>query len=325
MGERAGTATLRATQLPTLAPGVLASLRRAAGRQAIFPLMQPLIVSGELLPRRANAALWAGTAAAIDLLVPRFRETAVDNIVAVYGDAISQSKARRLAAESVRSFARSMADVPRLHRCSKRELLAMVEIRGFEKIEAALSRGRGIVGIAPHMGNWELLACALAARGVPIAAVAAALHDPRLGAYLASLRARWGVRTIVKNGHCSTREALTVLRRGEMLGTLGDLHTRGDAISAPFLGRMSRVPAGPVRLALRTNAALLPMCIVRGPAGRYAAEVLDPIPLGGSGSRESDVASGVRRVAEALGSFVLRRPVEWLWVHDRWPSRRGRA
>ena len=325
MGERAGTATLRATQLPTLAPGVLAALRRAAGRRAIFPLMQPLILSGELLPRRANAAVWAGAAAAIDLLVPRFRDAAVDNIIAVYGDEISPPRARRLAAESVRSFARSMADVPRLLRCTKQELLALVEIRGFEKIEAALARGRGVVGIAPHMGNWELLACALAARGVPIAAVAAALHDPRLGAYLASLRARWGVRTIVKNGLSSTREALTVLRRGEMLGTLGDLHTRGDSVSAPFLGRMSRVPAGPVRLALRTGAALLPMCIVRGAAGRYAAEVLDPIPLGESGSRESDVASGVRRVADALGGFVLRRPEEWLWMHDRWPSGRGRA
>src|SRR5262245_7183906 len=108
MGERAGTAILRATQLPTLFPGVLTSLRRAAGRRSIFPLLQPLILSGEVLPRRANAEVWAWTASAIDLLVPRFRETAVDNIRAVYGDEISPPQARRLAAESVRSFARSM-------------------------------------------------------------------------------------------------------------------------------------------------------------------------------------------------------------------------
>lgn len=325
MGERADTATLRTADLPTLAPCFWRSVRRSAGRNLLFPILQPWILASEFLPRRVSAALWEGLGGAGAALAPRLTARAYENISSVYGDEVDPELRRSIARRSLQRFARNCADVPRLRRLSRARLLDLVDLRGFDRLERAIAAGRGVVGIAPHMGNWEVLACHLSARGVRVSAVAAGLCDPRLARYLASVRARWGVTTIVKDGPRATRDAIAVLRRGEMLGALVDLHTRGDAVRVPFLGRPSRVPAGPVRLALRTGAALVPMWIARGAAGRYVAEILDPIDLDETGSSEAGVERGVRRVAEILGGIILARPEEWLWVHDRWPGRGGAA
>ncbi|MFN0150204.1 MAG: lysophospholipid acyltransferase family protein [bacterium] len=320
MGERADTATLRTADLPTLAPCFWRAARRSAGHHLLFPLLQPWLAAAEYLPRRASESIWSGIGSAAAALVPGAYARASSNIRCVFGADLHSDAVRAMAVHSLDAFARNSADVPRLRRLSRSRLLDLVEIRGLEKLERALAARRGVVGIAPHMGNWEVLACYLSARGVRVSAVAAALCDPRLGRYLADVRARWGVATIVKDQPRASRDAIAVLRRGEMLGTLMDLHTRGDAIRVPFLGRPSRVPAGPVRLALRTGAALVPMWIVRGSAGRYSAEVLDPIDLGASGSREADVERGVRRAAAVLSEIILARPAEWLWMHNRWPA-----
>jgi KDO2-lipid IV(A) lauroyltransferase len=207
---------------------------------------------------------------------------------------------------------------------SRRELLALVDVRGLDRLEAVIARGRGVIGIAPHIGNWEVLAAALAARGVPLTALAAELYDERLGRFALEARARWGVATIVKGRAGAMREALAVLHRGEMLGALVDLHTRDEGVTVSFLGRESHAAAGPVRLALRTGAALVPMAIARLASGRYAAEIEEPLALARTDDAERDVHDGVRRTAAALEGAILRWPEQWLWMHDRWPAQGAR-
>lgn len=321
MRERGDIATFGTERLPALAPGVVASLARALRREILYGVVRPALYAGEVLPCALSGVVYSSASLAICSLSPRLRRRALANVVSAFPE-INVADARRIAAASFRAIGQSAADVPRLRRMSRAALLDLVAIEGFERLEGALARGRGVLGIAPHLGNWELLAAALAARGIPLTAVAAELYDPRLGRYLAAARARWGVGTIVKGTPGATREALAVLQKGEMLGTLIDLHTRDEGIAVPFLGRESHTAAGPLRLALRTGAAVVPMAIVRAPRGRYAVEIREPLALEGTGDSSRDLEESVRRAAAALDSFIRAHPEQWLWVHDRWPRPR---
>ncbi len=315
---------LRTERLPVLSPWSLRALGRVARREVLYAVGRPGLFAGEILPRFASGALYGGAASALFTLFPRLRRRAIANVARVFPE-LTPPAARRVALASFRAVGRCAADVPLLRRVSRAALLDLVEIHGFGRLEAALARGRGVVAIAPHLGNWEVFAAALAARGVPVTAVAAELYDPRLGRYLVGARRRWGVGTIVKGTPGATREALGVLQRGEMLGTLIDLHTRDEGVAVPFLGRTSHVAAGPIRLALRTGAAVVPMAIVRAADGRYAAEIREPLALGATDESARDVEEGVRRAAAALEAFIREFPDQWLWMHDRWPARRDPA
>jgi KDO2-lipid IV(A) lauroyltransferase len=320
MRDRADMATLSARVVPVLAPGLAKRARRSVVRHVAFPLLSPLLAASEFLPRSATAALWERLFLGVRHLAPALRRRAERNIAATLGTRLAPADVALLSRECFRSLGRAAADVPRLRRVSRGDLLGLVRMTGFEHVERALAAGRGVVAVAPHVGNWEVLACYLAARGVPIAAAAADVYDPRLGEYLAAVRKRWGVTTIVRGEAGASRRAITTLRRGEMLGTLIDLRTRRDGVRAPFLGRDTNVPAGPIRLALRAAAPIVPIWIHLAYDGRYVAEALEPIQLPRSGDPERDLHGGVRRVLAILGEFVRRCPEQWLWMHDQWPS-----
>jgi KDO2-lipid IV(A) lauroyltransferase len=294
-------------------------MRRVAREWAVYAVARPAMLAAEILPRAASAAMYANASLALCALSPRLRRRAFRGVRLAF-PGIDQTAARRLVIASFRAIGRSASDVPRLRRMSGEALRDLVTIRGLEKLERALSRRRGVVGIAPHLGNWEILAAALAARGIPLTAVAAELYDPRLGRYVVSARERWGVGTIMKGTPGATREALSVLHRGEMLGTLIDLHTRDDGITVPFLGRASHMASGPIRLALRTGAAVVPMAIVRASDDRYVAEIREPLRLDDTGDASRDLEQGVRSAATALEAFIRENPEQWLWIHNRWPT-----
>src|SRR5262245_59586735 len=280
MRDRSDAATLGTERLAGLGGGEWEALggaarrsaRRTARKWALYALARPALYAGEILPRSASAAIYANASLALCSLTPRLRRRALRSVQCAFPE-MDLLSARRLVIESFRAMGRSASDVPRLRRMSREALLDLVSIRGLPNLEAAIARGRGVVGIAPHLGNWEVLAAALTTRGIPLTAVAAELYDPRLGRYLVSARERWGVGTIVKGAPRAAPEAIAVLQRGEMLGTLIDLHTRDDGITVPFLGRASHMASGPIRLALRAGAAVVPMAIVRARDGRYVADI----------------------------------------------------
>jgi KDO2-lipid IV(A) lauroyltransferase len=322
MRDRAETATLRTTRIPSLSLDWLTTFRRAAWREAAYALLRPGLVLGEIVPRCVSAFVYEHAALCAYACAPALRRRAEANVRRALPSARDPRASRRVARRCFRAVGRAAADIPRLRRLGGGALSRLVDFRGLEHLDAALCRGRGVIGVAPHLGNWEVLAAALAARGTPLTALAADLYDARLSEYILDVRGRWGVATIVKGRPGAMREALAVLRRGEMLGALVDLHTRDDGATVSFLGRESRVAAGPVRLALRTGAAVVPMAIARTPSGRYAVEVQPPLDLAETGDPDADLTGGVRRVAAAMEAFILRWPEQWLWMHDRWPSAR---
>ena len=117
--------------------------------------------------------------------------------------------------------------------------------RGSQVLDEALEGGRGVIFVTGHVGNWELMAAALASLGYPIHTVAKRSYDPRFTEMIEQTRADFGVRAIYRGDAGAAAAMIRVLRKNGVLGFLIDQDTDVPSVYAPFFGRAAKTPSGP--------------------------------------------------------------------------------
>ena len=191
-----------------------------------------------------------------------------------------------------------------------------IEASSRERFEAARAKGRGVVLAASHTGNWDLVACALAASGVPLRIITKHLACPGLDRFWQSTRRAHGVRLTPARGAMSI--ALSSLRGGETVVSMIDQVPEGGsrAVTAPFLGAEAWIDCAPFVFAARAGAPLL-VVAARRERGKHVAEVLTVLepPLRPNASWVDEAS---RQATTALETFVRAHPGAWLWMHRRW-------
>ncbi|MGQ0722823.1 MAG: lysophospholipid acyltransferase family protein [Candidatus Eiseniibacteriota bacterium] len=221
----------------------------------------------------------------------------------------------RIVREMFRAIGRNLVDLFRLPRIGAEGFARIVSFEGLEHLDRALARGRGVVILSAHLGNWEVLAAALAARGYPMTIIARRIFDERSDRLLNRWRRACGIRVVTRQE--GLYPAVRALRRGEIVGTLADQDTGGPSVFADFFGRPARTPEGPFRIARRTGAALVPLWIHLGRDGVHRVQVLPEVP-------EPTTAGGAREDAERwhriLEEAVRLHPEQWVWYHRRWKT-----
>lgn len=185
-------------------------------------------------------------------------------------------------------------------------------------LEAALARGKGVVFVSGHVGNWELLARRVALAGFPCQTIAKETTDPRLTALVERFRASARLRSIWRGQPGAAKQMLRALRAGEILGLLIDQDTRVQSVFVPFFGHLASTPRAAADLALRTEAAVVLGFCQREASGRYRLsmrEVERPA---------ADAPRAALALTEALTlgieQAIRQAPEQWVWMHRRWKT-----
>jgi KDO2-lipid IV(A) lauroyltransferase len=184
-----------------------------------------------------------------------------------------------------------------------------IAFRGLDHLEALRRRRRGAVIITCHLGNWEVAALELAARGFVLNVVTGEQLGP-LGAAVRRHKARHGIRVVrLADG---MRPLYRALERGELVVLLidGDVYRRAD--DAPFFAAPTPLPFGALRLARATGAALIPAAMVRTGAQRYRVLIETPV------ASDGEDASIMRRLLAPLESQIAAHPHQWCLFRPLW-------
>ena len=184
---------------------------------------------------------------------------------------------------------------------------AECRFHGWERLETARARGRGVVLAVPHTGNFEI-AGSHAARdaGLPIHAVAGIQLRAAWTEELRRRQAESGL-PILPPGFASWRRLPGLLAANEVVALLVDGNLfRGGLVVDAFGGRTT-FPRGPAKLCARTGAALLPAYALRRPDGTHEARFLEEIPVDALG-----VDGATNRLAEALAAVLREHPDQWM-------------
>jgi KDO2-lipid IV(A) lauroyltransferase len=183
-------------------------------------------------------------------------------------------------------------------------------------LERALARGRGVMLVAGHLGNWELAGSYFAARGLPIEAVARQMENPLFDGFLNRTRQRIGLKVIWDGD--AVRRVPRVLRENGVVAFLIDQGAAGLASTwVPFFGRLAKTPRGPAVFALRLQSPVLFVAPLRKPDGRFTMH-LEEVVVQETGDRNTDVDRIVASYTAALERWVRRAPGQYFWHHRRW-------
>jgi len=249
------------------------------------------------------------------------RRTVVERqLTAAFPDR-SPAEIERIARAAYANLGRTSVETAILPSYDPGQIIELFEdVQGWNIVEALLSRGKGLIIVTGHLGNWELGGAYAAARGLPIDAVARHMANPLFDRYLTRTRQRIGM-TVVHDED-AVRRVPRSLRGGRAVAFVVDQGAVGLASTwVPFFGRYAKTPRGPAVFALRLDTPIVFGVALRRPSGRFELN-FEHIEARDTGDRESDVDRIVADYTAALERWVRRAPEQYFWHHRRWKHQR---
>lgn len=273
------------------------------------------------LPRRSAERLGERVGGLVHGALGIRRVMVEENLRHAFGDA-SPEWIRTTTRDAYRHLGREAATLLRLSRLDAEEVVRRTEISpaDWAEFQEVLAEGKGAILVTGHFGNWEIAAAAVASRGIPVAAIIKRLGNRLLDARLEALRARLGVESIEM--HRANQEVPRFLRRGGVVGIVGDQDARRSGVFVPFLGRPASTHRGPALFSLRLDAPVY-ACVARrlpGGEGCYAVRG-HRVAVERTGDLAADVARLTAQLAAALEAEIVDAPEQYFWFHRRWKTR----
>jgi KDO2-lipid IV(A) lauroyltransferase len=186
---------------------------------------------------------------------------------------------------------------------------------------AARERGKGVLVVTGHLGAWELSSFYHSLVGYPMGMVIRRLDNSLVDAFVNRIRTRHGNRVIHKDDFA--RGLILAMRSGETVGILMDTNmTPPQGVFVPFFGVEACTASGLARVALKTDAAVLPGFLLWDEARRrYVLRFGEQMDLIRTGDADADVLANTAAFTAAIERCVRANPEQWLWMHRRWKTR----
>ncbi len=265
---------------------------------------------GYPLARRAGTLLYH--------VSPRLRRALADNMRHVLGPGASEEQVRAATRTLCGNIAKGHYELFRVSRLTPEEIRHMVRIEGIEHFHAAKQPGKGVIVVSAHLGNVDIVIQAPLAYGISIMGPTMHVQPERLFRYILKLRQSHGLRLIPIDG--PLLPVVRALKKGELVGLPMDRVIAESTRVVEFFGAPTRLPDGPVRLALRTGAVLLPAFARRLADDRFLIQVEPPLEMEKTGDQEADIAAGMEQVVRIMERYIARSPDQWLIAAPLWPA-----
>lgn len=254
-------------------------------------------------------------------LIVRHRRLALRNAALIYGQEKSPQELREMIRrtfinascfgwETLCLYARNMTD-------GKVQDLVK-EVEGFEHLKEASARGRGVIGLGAHLGNFAILGKKLQGLGFAPTSIMRQMRDGKLENMFDTMRERFGERWIPKFPLSrAIKESIAWLNAGKLLMVYLDQRS-GRGVEVDFMGLPTPTPTGAAVFALKTGAAVLPIVNVQTPEGYYKLIIGAEIPLIRTGEHKQDILLNTARFNKAIEKYIRLYPDQWFWFHNRW-------
>lgn len=296
-------------------------LAQAIRRKSVYSIALMFDRLFNYLPRPLSLFVgsWLGLVA--HKIVTRDQMRMFRHLSIAYENSLSASEKTVIGRTFYISSGRNIADLMRFSSLHTDEILKVVDCSGLKYFERAYNRGKGVLGITGHLGNFELLAAYLVKLGYKVGAIGRKLADSKLNNLLLEKRQKMGI--VNFDSAEPPQKIISWLRAGGAIGAAIDLDsTKLRSVFLPTFGRISKVPAGQSIIAARTGAALIPMVCIRTNLGRYQVIIKPEIPIAytSNGGSKADIIQTTLDCHHVLEELIDQYHEQWIWMHNRWHS-----
>ena len=273
-----------------------------------------------VLPRSMARGLASGATKLLLSLLPKLRKTAEFNLQLAFPE-WSDARRRAVMNGMTRNLGWMAAEFARLPKYTRENIESVVMLDGHENFLEGKSRGKGVIYLTGHIGAWELSSYAHALYGFPLHYMARPLDNALLDRLVNEYRGGSGNKPIFKNE--AARMMLKVLKESGTIGILADQNTMpGEGVFVDFFGKAACTTTGIARVALHTDAAVVPgYAYWDENLRKYRLRFEPPVELTRSGDLERDVKENTQRFTKILEEIIRKHPEQWVWIHARWKNR----
>ena len=244
------------------------------------------------------------------------KKIVMNNIRVITAGSVDGKDLDRMARDVFRNFAKYLADFFSFSKISQEYMNRYVKLEGLDNIDEALSKGRGVILLSAHIGNWELGGAVASSAGYPLSGVVLTHQNKRINDFFTRQRLAGNVKPIEIG--ISLKSCYGLLKSNGILALLGDRDFTKSGIRIEFFGKRALIPKGPAVFSYRIGSAIVPIFMVREDGDRFRLVAEGPIYPDRTEPEEESVRKVTKRYLAVIESYVRKYPTQWFIFKDIW-------
>jgi len=222
---------------------------------------------------------------------------------------------RRIRRQMFRNFAKYLVDFLRFPLLDKEYIKKNIRIENLDYFAQVQAKGKGVIALTAHIGNWELGGVVISLLGYPLWAVVLPHPHKKVNVFFDRQREAKSLKVIPLKK--ATRLCFKVLKEKQILGLVGDRNFSDHGVVVDFFGRPTLFPKGPAELAIKTQAAIVPGFMIRNKDDSYTLKIEAPIEVNNPYSQEAlkEIVNQYKNIFEA---WIRQYPEQWFMFQKFW-------
>ncbi len=245
----------------------------------------------------------------------RQRQRLIENYRHILGQNTPNRVLERTACQAFKNLAVCYADLLRVPVMKKKT--ARIGKLDRRTIDQVMAKGRGVILVTGHIGNWDLAGVFLSALGYPISAVVEPIPRGWMKTFN-RYRSACAMETIPIPDRHRIRRAIENKR---LLALVADRDLTGTGILCPAFGAQRYFPKGPAVYSLRYNVPIVIGYFVKQEKQNsppYLGVIEGPLEFQATNNMESDIIKLTHLIARRLNEIISRYPDQWLVFNADW-------
>lgn len=248
--------------------------------------------------------------------VAGYRKTVVfDNIQKAFPD-YDRNMVRQTAKKFYHHFCDVILESAIYHFYSESKAMKRMSYRNPELLNELFAKGKMVMAVTAHYGNWEYLNTLALASDYPVAAIYKPLNIKQFNQMMKRNRTRFGV--MVTPMEKIARKLIMHYKENDPVMTinLADQRPQFHNIQywTKFMGLDTPLYLGTEKLARKLDAAVVFLKIRKVKRGRYEVDI-ELICEDPSALEKYEITD---RHVQVLEKLIREEPEYWLWSHRRW-------
>lgn len=241
-------------------------------------------------------------------LSKRDRQTIIYNLIPIIKDKRERNKcAKRVFI----NFGYYLADFFRYSQIDHDFIKKYVKVSGLENLNQALEKGKGVVALTAHLGNYELAGAVTSLLGYPVSVVALPHKQERVNNFFDNQRKMVGL-DVISTG-ITIKGCLSALKKKKILALLGDRDFAEAGIELTMLSRKALFPRGGAFFSKKTGAPVIPGFLVR--ENKFFYRLIFDKPIECDNDDEAAITSKYLAVLE---KYIKKYPDQWYIFGKLW-------
>jgi len=297
----------------------LKKIRRGIKYPVLIFFIKTFVRIIRFLPRKTALCFFEGVGKVAFLVVRKRRKKTIQNLTTAFGETKTADEIRSIAKQVFVNLAFCFSDYLHTIRYSSREQFSkLIDFEGVEHLEEAYNAGKGVLCMTGHVSLWEFSAIMPPVLGFETSALSKKIANPKINELIVECRQRRGMKNISRGN--AYQQLIEVLNRGECLIIMTDQDAATKGVFVEFFGKPAYTPIGIARLALDTEAAIVPMFTIRKADKRYCFKIFPRLPLIRTGNLENDLLENTKVHSKIYEEIIGEHPEQWVWMHERWKT-----